>query len=124
MYSSERIGLSARSKRGCPVESEIQIEHRHPRVAHEPQLRPLRMTCHQALNGVFVETTHSCDTRNLQLRVLRTDVRVEPAALACNRVDGDGGIRRQSIAFAVIFRQPPDVLDELAVGGAEIRAAR
>src|ERR1019366_10422794 len=51
-------------------------------------------------------------------------MRVEPAARACDRVDGDGGIRRQPVASAVLVRQVSYVLDELAVGGAQIRAAR
>lgn len=68
---SERSGL---------VESEIQIENGHPRVSDEPQLRPLRVTRHQAANRLFVEAARLCDARNLQLRVSRTDVRVESAA--------------------------------------------
>lgn len=69
-----------RSERGGPVESEIQIEHRHPRAAQEPQLSPLRVAGKQTANNILVEVARLCHAWDLQSRVFRTDVRVEPAA--------------------------------------------
>src|SRR5271165_4051762 len=50
-------------------------------------------------------------------------MRVEPAARARHRVDGNGGVRRQFVAPAVVLGQLPGVANKLAIGGAEIRSA-
>src|SRR5580700_10936408 len=119
MYSSQRIRSATKGRSGL-VECEIQLEYRDPRVAHEAQLRPLRKTRHQMANSVLFETARSRYPRNLQLGVSGTDVRVEPTARARNRVDGNDGVRWQSVAFAVILRQLLDALDKLRIGRAEI----
>src|ERR1700683_4583373 len=115
MYSSQRI-VSATKGRSGLIECEIQLQYRDPRAAHETQLRPLGEPRHQMANSVLLETARSRYPRDLQLGVRGTDVRIEPTARARNRVDGNDGVRWQSVACAVILRQLLDARNQLRIG--------
>ena len=62
----------------------------------------------QAADHFFTQGSGTCHARNLQRRVGRGDVRVQPAAGAGHGINENRKVARQPVALAVFLGQLPD----------------
>ena len=88
------------------------------------------MIRYQAADSFFAHAARTRHARNLQRRIGRGDVGIEPARRARHCIDGNRGVGRQAVALAVFLGQLPDACEvrravlQLRIVGAKVGAAR
>jgi hypothetical protein len=66
--------------RGDLVESKIQRQNGHSRLAEEAELPPARVVSDEAPHGFLADAALAGHARDLEIGVRLTDMRIEPAS--------------------------------------------
>src|SRR5581483_10492924 len=117
------LGLSALSLTEV-VEGQVQVQDVDAGLAKHAGESRAGVLAHETLHHVRAQAARFSDACDLELRVGWANLRVEAAARGGNHSRRHLLRRGARVLFEHLVQRVPDVVDELAVGRAEVGAAR